>query len=1082
MRHAHRWSAKRAGISFAVVALAAGSLGAVRADEPLNVVPVAGSPVFGPGASTNIGDDGPALDAVFANAVNLVVDPGTGDLYVGDREGNRIRRIDAATRTITTIAGNGISTGQIDGVGPTGDQRDERGDGGLASGATVAFPNALMIRDEPSPDGTTHRILYFGESTDVRRIDLATQIISTVATNPKSLPFGGGLAFDAAGNLYVSDLIAERIWKVAPGGAVSVLAGTGVAGYNGDTDPATGHPRASEAQLNQPFYLAVAKKSDLSGELLFVGELANDRIRVIDLAASPPTIATYLGPLADSVWAFAAEYNPDGTLQDFFVATTGGLLQFPDPASPTGPPKNVAPGRFTGFCGIALDPSTGDLFISSDFDGTISKRDASGTITHYAGRGHGVPGPATAALIDIPIGVLFDAQGDLLVSDDQSLTVRKIDPAGMIANFAGSGVLSPFPEGGTAPDDGVEETTGQPGEPEDDSQPAGAAALGAPSGMAFDPSTGDVYIGYRAFRFFADYTLQRVDPSGQITPFGPVLHDTRGIARDNEGYTFVAEQSPNNDVRRIGPDGTDLGLLLGRTSAAAHAITGFSPVGLAFDVDGALFVVDPGTRRIYKVAPAPVSGGILTGAAGETIATVFGSGVAALAGGSVGDGAPAVLAAANQPTWCAFELDGSLLFTEGNGRRLRKIAAGADGRIRGGFAADPATGKPVPAHPEEVASTVAGGPNLPLYNDLAPAYGTAGLGGPATAAQFQYVSGVAVDAAGNIALVDRDGFRVLRLDVAAESVSVDLNVATVELASGRVAEEIDFSTVTLQAVDPVSGEPTSAPIPAVADGGVDPADARARTFGFGPQAALCAGTKLRLEGRFTDGRYFSGDAAPGSAEPTVSFGAPSPPANSFGWWNATDVQIPFTVSPLLAVASVSPAGPLHFTTDGLGLTQTVTVVDNCGGSVIAPSPLVNRDTTPPQVTASVSPSILWPPNHASVQVTVSVAVTDDLSGVDAATALASVVVTSNEPGDLPIVSPGPLTVATDGMSGTWSTTIELAATRLGSGSGRVYTVTVTARDKADNVGTGVATVTVPHDQGTAPPPHSCGRGDCDLSR
>jgi len=89
-----------------------------------------------------------------------------------------------------------------------------------------------------------------------------------------------GIAVDRSGNLYLSDTDHHRIRKVTPGGAISTLAGTGVAGYSGDGG------LAAKAQLNLPYGLAV----DGSGKV-YVGDVGNDCVRRISPDGTITTIA-----------------------------------------------------------------------------------------------------------------------------------------------------------------------------------------------------------------------------------------------------------------------------------------------------------------------------------------------------------------------------------------------------------------------------------------------------------------------------------------------------------------------------------------------------------------------------------------------------------------------------------------------------------------------------------------------------------------------------------------------------------------------------------------------------------------------
>lgn len=116
------------------------------------------------------------------------------------------------------------------------------------------------------------------------------------------------------------------------------------------------------------------------------------------------------------------------------------------------------------------------------------------------------------------------------------------------------------------------------------------------------------------------------------------------------------------------------------------------------------------------------------------------------------------------------------------------------------------------------------------------------------------------------------------------------------------------------------------------------------------------------------------------------------------------------------------------------------------------------DTTPPVVTASAGPSILWPPSGRSVPVTVSGTITDAGSGVDLASATFQV---TDEYG---VVHPsGTIAVNQDGS---YRVRLRLTASREGADrNGRTYTITVSAKDKAGNVGSSKTTVRVPHDRG-----------------
>lgn len=114
------------------------------------------------------------------------------------------------------------------------------------------------------------------------------------------------------------------------------------------------------------------------------------------------------------------------------------------------------------------------------------------------------------------------------------------------------------------------------------------------------------------------------------------------------------------------------------------------------------------------------------------------------------------------------------------------------------------------------------------------------------------------------------------------------------------------------------------------------------------------------------------------------------------------------------------------------------------------------DVTPPTITLSLTPSVLWPPDGRMVPVLVSGSIADDVSGVSAGSAAFAV----QDSYDV-VHASGAITLS----NGSYSFTVPLPAARRGTDpNGRTYTVIVTAQDKAGNAGSSSATVIVPHDQ------------------
>jgi sugar lactone lactonase YvrE len=155
-----------------------------------------------------------------------------GNVFIADVSNSRVRRIDAVTRVISTVAGNGTAT--------------YSGDNGTATAASLYYPGGIAL------DRTGNLFIADGYNHRIRRVDAKTGVITTVAGNG-SLGYSGDngpatsaglnypqeVAVDAAGNLFIADE-SNRIRRVdATTGFIATVAGNGAAAYNGDNILAT---------------------------------------------------------------------------------------------------------------------------------------------------------------------------------------------------------------------------------------------------------------------------------------------------------------------------------------------------------------------------------------------------------------------------------------------------------------------------------------------------------------------------------------------------------------------------------------------------------------------------------------------------------------------------------------------------------------------------------------------------------------------------------------------------------------------------------------------------------------------------
>jgi hypothetical protein len=135
-----------------------------------------------------------------------------------------------------------------------------------------------------------------------------------------------------------------------------------------------------------------------------------------------------------------------------------------------------------------------------------------------------------------------------------------------------------------------------------------------------------------------------------------------------------------------------------------------------------------------------------------------------------------------------------------------------------------------------------------------------------------------------------------------------------------------------------------------------------------------------------------------------------------------------------------------------------TGTDAAGNTATGSFNVIVQDNQPPVINSiRPSKSVLWPPNHKMIPITITVSATDDCGPVSSRIAS----VTSNQPTN----SSGDGNTSTDWrITGTLSATLraDLTAERSGGGGDRIYTITIECKDAVGNVATGTTTVTVPH--------------------
>lgn len=598
----------------------------------------------GTGISGPSGDGGPAIAAQLTHPRGMAIDP-AGDIYVADTfDLNSIRKIDAQTGTIRTIAG-GAAPGFA-------------GDGGPASLAQLNAPLQVALDREGNIYILECGGLSVCDHPRVRRVNrggIITTIAgtgargfsgdggpATVASFDIGVSDAGGLAADFSGNLYVADTQNERVRKIdsRTGIITTLIANTGpvfsvtadslsnvYVGINKSNSPlgrilkltsdgrllqswgkGSGFTPDSAPAADAPLCQIQRIALDQAGNILFA-EGCSNRIRRINVSTGLLETVAGMGPriIGDAGPALATTLNDPGV--DLLFLSSGELLTAEGSnyrIRKMDRQGNIAPFAGNGFLsevgfregpalqtntypvGLALAP--GDEILIDNTAG-ISRMTAAGSIRsitkldNYGFGGDG--GPASLGVLDQPWDVAADSAGNLLIADSNNNRIRRIDArSGTISTVAGSGAVNGVENYGAG------STCGDGG-------PAIQACINTPYGVAI-ASDGTMYIGENGER------IRKVDPNGIITTFlsgrkrgnrlrigpgGNLFMTPFRIQPNGHAFQFVGSEAGSNPVG------------LGDGGPASQALTrqGLQAEGIAIDGDGNLYFSDTGNRRIRAI-------------------------------------------------------------------------------------------------------------------------------------------------------------------------------------------------------------------------------------------------------------------------------------------------------------------------------------------------------------------------------------------------------------------------------------------------------------------------------------------------
>ena len=792
------------------------------------------------GQSGSAGDNGQAGAARLNRPTGLAIDA-QGNLYICDSGNHRIRRIDISTNIITTVAGNGGAGFGGDAVlathtslnNPTGLAVDGQGN------LYIADRGNQRIRKVDASSKVISTIAGTGDAGFGGDNGAGT---AALLNNPNDI------AIDKAGNLYIADQNNHRVRRITANGVIATIAGTGIAGYSGEGNAATqaqfnfpvsvivagdgsvfvgdnGNLRVRKltptggggtTNHNPVITSPLGNQTLTKGQTLDVPLTATDEdgdsvsfalvnapsfASIVNANPAQRTATLRLAPSATGTFNNVQVKADDGkggvTLSSEFnifvneqqpgnrppTASAGALPAMIEAVSAAGAPVNLT--------GSGSDPDNDAITFSWTDNGVAIAASANATVTLAIGNHslvltvtdskgaktstaaqavtvkdstppviNNVPAAITTAatspsgalvnyamptatdIVDGAVTVVADkASGTLFAVGTTTVKFTATDARGNAAQASFNVTVTPFSGGGTAASYNISTYAGSGDYGfAGDNGPATSAPLRGANGLRRS-ETGLLVVDGQS------RVVRRVDAQGVIrtvagnssggnTGDGGLaiyasLGTTGGAVADASGNVYVADTT-NHRIRRVTTDGR-IAHFAGTTNALsgsqgdngqAAAARLNRPTALAIDGQGNLYICDSGNHRIRMV-------NLTT----NIITTVAGNGGA----GYGGDGVTATTTSLNNPTGIALDAQGNLYIADRGNHRIRRVDA---------------VSKQI--------STIAG--------DGTAAYG--GDNGPATGAQFNNPNDVAVDALGNVYVADQNNHRVRRFTVGGAIITI----------------------------------------------------------------------------------------------------------------------------------------------------------------------------------------------------------------------------------------------------------------------------------------------------------------------
>ena len=635
-------------------------------------------PLFQPTLSTLSGtagvsgsSDGPRQSALYYNPSGLAIDS-DGNLFIADAAQHRIRMLDPEGN-VTTIAGS--DSGYVDGAGPN---------------ARFAFPSALVVGSDDN--------LYVADRINhvIRKLERPGSpggiwVVTTFAGSGRPGFFDGngavsmfnepqGLAAGPSGDLYVADVNNHRIRRISKRGKVSTYAGSRGGYRNG-------------VKMEAQFQFPTGLDFDSEGNL-YVADSLNRRIRKV----TPGT-----GGVVSTVAGSGEEGRADGPTN---------LASFNEPIS-------------------LVTDGAGHLFVVDRGSSTIRKITlADSSVNTLAGTGSNgnTDGPVSAAQLNHPTSIVIGLDGNLVIADSPSHTIRKL----IIQNVSAPTTVT-----------GGEVTAIL------DISSYGLNTYEEYFVRWIDVSAGRVQQNNLSFFIVDPPSLVRVEGTAQ-SPSSAILN---GFVKTSGGETEVLfEYSTDPELR--GP-------------LAVQSLADFEnePAGFVMNTDGVVYLTFEGLHKIFKRTP---DGSLTEFAGGSTAGFADGIGQAAQF---------------DSPEGLTLDEEGNLYVADTRNHRVRRISS--DGTVTtiagsgvAGFADDESAEEGKFLYPSElcflpnrgaIAVVDRGNERIRLVKLLGGLFTLAGSGssgdldGTITQSSFSKPAAVCADRDGDLYIADQGNHKIRRI-------------------------------------------------------------------------------------------------------------------------------------------------------------------------------------------------------------------------------------------------------------------------------------------------------------------------------